>query len=72
MQQLLTIKEYAAVKAISENTVRRLIQANKLEIERFGRAIRINPCPVGSELTYVEATSYLMSESTKRKKEKHV
>jgi excisionase family DNA binding protein len=69
MQQLLTVKEYAALKAISENTVRRLIQANKLEIERFGRAIRINPEPLGADLRQVSASSYLMNRKTRGKNE---
>ncbi len=43
MQQLLTVREYAELKRISENTVRRLIARHEIEVERFGRAIRINP-----------------------------
>ena len=66
MQQLMTVKEYAVLKAISENTVRRLIQANKIQVERFGRAIRINPCQIDNELSHVDASNYLKNLFNKK------
>lgn len=41
--QLLTVKQVAERLAISEKTVRRLIDAGELPIIRFGRLIRITP-----------------------------
>lgn len=69
MQQLLTIKEYAQLKRISENTVRRRIDSGEIDVERFGRAVRIVPKvnPVGFEL--VDLPTYL-AKKTKEKKGK--
>lgn len=58
MQQLMTVKEYAALKRISENTVRRLISAGALEVERFGRAIRIRPAQNQDNLNWVDLIKY--------------
>jgi len=43
MQQLMTVKKYAELKAISEVTVRRRIKSGEIQVERFGRAIRVIP-----------------------------
>ena len=43
MQQLMTIKKYAELKAISEVTVRRQIKNGDIQVERFGRAVRVVP-----------------------------
>lgn len=58
MQQLLRVKEYAALKAISEVTVRRRIKSGEIQVERFGRAVRIIPEPHYSG-TYNAIPSYL-------------
>jgi excisionase family DNA binding protein len=59
MQQLMTVKEYAQLKRISENTVRRRIKSGLIEVEWFGRAVRIVPDDkrVGYEL--VDLPAYL-------------
>ncbi len=67
MQQLMTVKEYAALKRISENTVRRLIGAGTLEIERFGRAIRIRPSQSRDNLNLVNQLSYESNLSLRKK-----
>lgn len=68
MQQLMTIKEYAQLKRISENTVRRRIESGEIDVERFGRAIRIVPKvnPVGFEL--VDLPAYLAKKSKEKGK----
>lgn len=70
MQQLMTIKEYAQLKRISENTVRRRIENGLLEVERFGRAVRIVPDerPAGYEL--VDLPAYLKGGKSLSKKRK--
>jgi excisionase family DNA binding protein len=77
MQQLFTVKEYAAIKRISENTVWRRIASGEIKVERFGRAVRIIPNPTVSGFEYVDLPAYLQIQSqqksvgdgkTKRKK----
>ncbi len=61
MQQLLTVKEYAQLKRISENTVRRRIKTGVLEVERFGRAVRIVPDEKRTGYELVDLPAYLRS-----------
>ena len=61
MQQLLSVKEFAALKAISEVTVRRQIKSGAIKVERFGRAVRIVPASSDSN-SYKPIPSYLHQE----------
>ncbi len=59
MQQLLTVQEYASIKRISENTVRRRISSGQLRVERFGRAVRIVPDEPQRGFEQVDLPAYL-------------
>ena len=59
MQQLLTVKEYAQLKRISENTVRRRIKSGLIEVEWFGRAVRIVPDDKRAGYELVDLPAYL-------------
>jgi excisionase family DNA binding protein len=63
MQQLMTVKEYAALKRISENTVWRGIAKGEIKVERFGRAVRIDPNPPLQGFELVNLPDYLESKS---------
>ncbi len=63
MQQLMTIKEYAQLKRISENTVRRRIDCGEIAVERFGRAVRIIPSQAISGFELVDLPSYLAEKT---------
>lgn len=69
MQQLMTVKEYAQLKRISENTVRRRIKTGVLEVERFGRAVRIVPDEKRPGFELVDLPAYLKSAKLVSKKE---
>jgi excisionase family DNA binding protein len=66
MQQLMTVKEYAALKAISENTVWRCIAKGEIKVERFGRAVRIDPKANAEGFENVNLPSYLARELIKK------
>lgn len=74
MQQLMTVKEYAAIKRISENTVWRGIANGEIKVERFGRAVRIVPTStaLGFELVdlpvYLQISGESKTNSTEKKK----
>lgn len=68
MQQLMTIKEYAQLKRISENTVRRRIEKGLLEVERFGRAVRIVPDEKRAGYELVDLPAYLKGNQAQIKK----
>lgn len=70
MQQLMTIKEYAQLKRISENTVRRRIENGLLEVERFGRAVRIVPDERRAGYELVDLPAYLKGSKSLAKKPK--
>jgi excisionase family DNA binding protein len=70
MQQLMTVKEYAALKAISENTVWRCIAKGEIKVERFGRAVRIDPQADAAGFENVNLPSYLNKELHKKKTKK--
>jgi hypothetical protein len=59
MQQLMTVKEYASMKRISENTVWRGIASGAIKVERFGRAVRVIPTPDVSGYELVDLPAYL-------------
>ncbi len=59
MQQLLTVQEYASIKRLSENTVRRRISSGQLRVERFGRAVRIVPDEPQRGFEQVDLPAYL-------------
>ena len=62
MQQLMTVKKYAELKAISEVTVRRRIKSGEIQVERFGRAIRIVPSQTGYLSSAMDIPEYLARE----------
>jgi excisionase family DNA binding protein len=62
MQQLMTVKKYAELKAISEVTVRRRIKSGEIQVERFGRAIRIVPSQTGHWSSAMGIPEYLARE----------
>lgn len=64
MQQLLTVKEYAKLKRISENTVRRRIASGDIRVERFGRAVRVVPEEARAGYELVDLPSYLKAPRT--------
>jgi excisionase family DNA binding protein len=64
MQQLLTVKEYAQLKRISENTVRRRIASGNIKVERFGRAVRVVPEEARTGYELVDLPSYLKTSKT--------
>jgi excisionase family DNA binding protein len=66
MQQLMTVKEYAALKCISENTVRRHISAGNIRVERFGRAVRIVPDDPMAGFEFVNLPAYLQKGLSKK------
>lgn len=66
MQQLVTIKQYAALKAISENTVWRCIAKGEIKVERFGRAVRIDPQANATGFENVNLPNYLTKELHKK------
>lgn len=66
MQQLMTVKEFAELKNISENTVWRCIAKGEIKVERFGRAVRIDPTVAVAGFENVNLPSYL----TKKQKTK--
>ncbi|GEM_PF-546173 len=72
MQQLMTVKEFAELKHISENTVWRCIAKGEIKVERFGRAVRIDPTVAAAGFENVNLPSYLtkkqITKSTKTKK----
>ena len=67
MQQLLTVKEYAQLKRISENTVRRRIATGEIRVERFGRAVRVVPEEARAGYELVDLPSYLRAPRTATK-----
>ena len=62
MQQLMTVKKYAELKAISEVTVRRRIKSGEIQVERFGRAIRIVPSQTSYWSSAIDIPEYLARE----------
>ena len=59
MQQLMTIKKYAELKAISEVTVRRQIKSGDIQVERFGRAVRVVPNESRADFKNFDLPGYL-------------
>lgn len=59
MQQLMTVKEFAELKHISENTVWRCIAKGEIKVEKFGRAVRIDPTVAAAGFENVNLPSYL-------------
>jgi len=66
MQQLVTVTQYAALKAISENTVWRCIAKGEINVERFGRAVRIDPQGNATGFENVNLPNYLTKEQYKK------
>lgn len=68
MQQLMTVKEYAALKRISENTVWRGIAKGEIRVERFGRAVRIDPNPSIQGFELVNLPDYLQIKNRQKQR----
>ena len=66
MQQLMTVKEFAELKNISENTVWRCIAKGEIKVERFGRAVRIDPTIAVEGFENVNLPDYLTKKQTKK------
>ena len=62
MQQLMTDKKYAELKAISEVTVRRRIKSGEIHVERFGRAVRVIPSQTSYRSSVMNIPEYLARE----------
>ena len=66
MQQLMTVKEFAELKHISENTVWRCIAKGQIKVERFGRAVRIDPTIVAAGFENVNLPNYLTKKQVRK------
>ena len=66
MQQLMTVKQFAELKHISENTVWRCIAKGDIKVERFGRAVRIDPTISNEGFENVNLPSYLTKKQIKK------
>ena len=66
MQQLMTVKEFAELKHISENTVWRCIAKGQIKVERFGRAVRIDPTIAAAGFENVNLPSYLTKKQIRK------
>lgn len=66
MQQLMTVKEFAELKHISENTVWRCIAKGEIKVERFGRAVRIDPTIANAGFENVNLPNYLTKKQIKK------
>jgi excisionase family DNA binding protein len=62
----MTVKEFAELKHISENTVWRCIAKGDIKVERFGRAVRIIPTTAVAGFENVNLPSYLTNKQSKK------
>jgi excisionase family DNA binding protein len=62
----MTVKEFAELKHISENTVWRCIAKGEIKVERFGRAVRIDPTIAVAGFENVNLPSYLTNKQSKK------